>query len=126
MGPAARGETLSRERDSSISTVPDNHNGRCSQPTGNVHKSMDRRKFLSTAGILVATKSLDRILPAQTKGAPAKQGAAKQGGKADYSLRIEPCNLEIGQGVTVKTLAYNGQVPGRCCACAKACRSPST
>ena len=33
-------------------------------------------------------------------------------GKADHSLRIEPCTLEIGPGVTVKTLAYNGQVPG--------------
>ena len=33
-------------------------------------------------------------------------------GKADHSLRIEPCTLEIGPGVTIKTLAYNGQVPG--------------
>jgi FtsP/CotA-like multicopper oxidase with cupredoxin domain len=33
-------------------------------------------------------------------------------GKADHSLRIEPCSLEIGPGVTIKTLAYNGQVPG--------------
>jgi FtsP/CotA-like multicopper oxidase with cupredoxin domain len=39
---------------------------------------------------------------------PIGEGAAK----ADYSLRIEPCTLDIGQGVSVKTIAYNGQVPG--------------
>lgn len=37
---------------------------------------------------------------------------AKPSGKADHTLRIEPCNLEIGSGVSVKTLAYNGTVPG--------------
>ncbi len=32
--------------------------------------------------------------------------------KADYTLRIEPCALEIAKGITVQTTAYNGQVPG--------------
>ncbi|MGA2536940.1 MAG: multicopper oxidase domain-containing protein [Terracidiphilus sp.] len=32
--------------------------------------------------------------------------------KADYSIKIEPCSLEIAPGVVVKTTAYNGQVPG--------------
>jgi FtsP/CotA-like multicopper oxidase with cupredoxin domain len=32
--------------------------------------------------------------------------------KPDYTLDIAPLNLEIGPGVTVKTIAYNGQVPG--------------
>lgn len=32
--------------------------------------------------------------------------------KADYRLRIEPCTLDIGPGVSIKTLSYNGQVPG--------------
>jgi FtsP/CotA-like multicopper oxidase with cupredoxin domain len=41
---------------------------------------------------------------------PGQNKQAEQ--KADYSLRIEPCSLEIGPGVTVKTVAYNGQVPG--------------
>lgn len=36
----------------------------------------------------------------------------KQPGKADHTLRIEPCNLEIGPGVSIRTLAYNGKVPG--------------
>ena len=30
----------------------------------------------------------------------------------DLRLRIEPCNLEIGPGVKIDTVAYNGQVPG--------------
>ena len=32
--------------------------------------------------------------------------------KADYTLKIEPCSLEIKPGVVVKTTGYNGQVPG--------------
>ena len=32
--------------------------------------------------------------------------------KADYTLDIAPLHLEIGPGITVKTVAYNGQVPG--------------
>ena len=40
--------------------------------------------------------------------------AALAGGResADLRLRIEPYTLELGRGVTVKTTAYNGQVPG--------------
>jgi FtsP/CotA-like multicopper oxidase with cupredoxin domain len=52
--------------------------------------------------MLIADQSLGRKLHAQ----------AHPAGKADHTLRIEPCSLEIGQGVTVKTIAYNGQVPG--------------
>lgn len=63
---------------------------------------INRRDFLSSAGMLLATQSLPRPLHAQ----------AIRAGKADHALRIEPCNLEIGRGVTVTTLAYNGKVPG--------------
>jgi FtsP/CotA-like multicopper oxidase with cupredoxin domain len=63
---------------------------------------MNRRNFLASAGMLLATESFGRKLHSQ----------AKLEGKADHSLRIAPCNLEIGPGVTVKTLGYNGQVPG--------------
>jgi FtsP/CotA-like multicopper oxidase with cupredoxin domain len=31
---------------------------------------------------------------------------------ADFKLRIEPCVLEIGKGISISTVAYNGQVPG--------------
>ena len=42
----------------------------------------------------------------------AKPAAIKPVGKADHTLRIEPTTLEIGKGVSIKTLAFNGQVPG--------------
>lgn len=65
---------------------------------------MNRRTFLSSAGILLANHSLHVALP--------QLQAANATGKADHSLRIEPATLDIGHGVSIKTLAYNGQVPG--------------
>lgn len=67
---------------------------------------MNRRSFITSAGALLASRSL-HALPIQKR-----QREAIPVGKADHSLRIEPCTLEIGLGVTIKTLAYNGQVPG--------------
>jgi FtsP/CotA-like multicopper oxidase with cupredoxin domain len=67
---------------------------------------MNRRSFLSSAGVLLASQSLPRLLPAQ-----AAQ-AARPKGKADHALRIQPTTLDIGPGVSIKTLAFNGQVPG--------------
>lgn len=55
----------------------------------------------------MATQSLCGLLPAQTK-----PGSTRVSGKADHTLRIEPTTLEIGPGVNIKTLAFNGQVPG--------------
>ena len=52
--------------------------------------------------MLIADHSIGRTLQVQPKAA----------GKPDHSLRIEPCDLEIAPGVSVKTLAYNGKVPG--------------
>ena len=68
---------------------------------------MNRRSFLSSAGMLLAAQSLNTVLPAQTK-----QENARPAGRADHSLRIEPCALEIGPGVTIETLSFNGKVPG--------------
>src|SRR6185437_587231 len=68
---------------------------------------MNRRSFISSAGALLASKSLYAALPLQ-----AKQGKAPLAGKADHAIRIEPYTLEISPGVNIKTLAYNGQVPG--------------
>ncbi|WP_348269033.1 multicopper oxidase domain-containing protein [Edaphobacter paludis] len=68
---------------------------------------MNRRSFISSAGALLASKSLYAALPMQNM-----QSSSSSHGKADHTLRIEPCTLEISPGVTVKTLAYNGQVPG--------------
>jgi FtsP/CotA-like multicopper oxidase with cupredoxin domain len=66
---------------------------------------MNRREFAATAGMALAAHGLSALGIQKAKGsAPA--------GKADHALRIEPCTLEIGPGVTVKTIAFNGQVPG--------------
>ncbi len=67
---------------------------------------MNRRKFLSSAGAVMAAHSLPGLLKAQAAT------HAKPAGKADHALRIEPCTLDIGPGVSVKTMAFNGQVPG--------------
>jgi len=68
---------------------------------------MNRRNFLASASALLAGKSLHALLPPQTS-----PGSTKPAGKADHTLRIEPCTLDIGKGITIKTLSYNGQVPG--------------
>jgi FtsP/CotA-like multicopper oxidase with cupredoxin domain len=68
---------------------------------------MNRRTFLSSTGILLAARTLHAAVPWQAQTTSDHPVA-----KADYTLRIEPYTLEIGPGVTVKTLAYNGQVPG--------------
>ncbi|MBV8437981.1 MAG: multicopper oxidase domain-containing protein [Silvibacterium sp.] len=63
---------------------------------------MTRRRFLAGAGALLSARTISALVPQ----------AAALSGKADHSLRIEPCSLEIGPGVTIRTIAYNGQVPG--------------
>ena len=60
---------------------------------------LNRRDFLKTTGASLAASTL----PLRALGAATK---------ADYTLKIAPTALEISPGVTVKTIAYNGQVPG--------------
>ena len=64
--------------------------------------SVTRRSFITGAGALLSSKALGALIPQ----------AAAASGKADHSLRIEPCSIEIGPGITIKTVAYDGQVPG--------------
>jgi FtsP/CotA-like multicopper oxidase with cupredoxin domain len=65
---------------------------------------MKRRDFLASAGAIAAHQSLF--------GLSGMKAAAKAAGKADHSLRIAPTTIDIGKGVSIKTIAYNGQVPG--------------
>ena len=58
---------------------------------------IDRRKFLAGAGAALA-------------GAAVPAWPARD--EADLKLRIEACTLRIGRGVEIKTVGYNGQVPG--------------
>ena len=83
-------------------------------------KPMNRRSFLVSAGGVVAHPLLHSLASspsgllyaaqqtAAKKAAPAKSPQAR----ADHSLTIKPCTIEISPGVNIKTLAYNGQVPG--------------
>ena len=71
---------------------------------------MDRRGFLRNGGLVLGGGVAAATLPRRSLGGIVAAGPAAA--KADYSLRIEPCNLEIAPGVVVKTTAYNGQVPG--------------
>ena len=68
---------------------------------------MNRRHFISSAGALVVSRPLHAL--AQM---PMPHAGVAGAGPADHSLRIAPCSLDIGRGVTIDTLAYNGQVPG--------------
>jgi len=63
---------------------------------------MNRRNFLASSAALVVSQALHRLLAQQ----------AKPAGKADHTLRIQPTTLDIGPGVSIKTISYNGQVPG--------------
>lgn len=68
---------------------------------------MNRRSLLLSTGALLASKSFDAAFPSSLK-----LRNVLPSGNADYTIHIEPCTVEIGPGVTIKTLAYNGQVPG--------------
>ena len=85
---------------------------------------MNRRSFLLSAGGVVAHPLLNSLV-ASPSGLlyAAQQSAAQQTApknapskpplsKPDHSLTIQPCTLEISPGVNIKTIAYNGQVPG--------------
>lgn len=73
---------------------------------------MNRREFLRVTGRGAAAAWMGGSLlksglsqtPAHTATAPA--------GKADHSLTIEDLTLELAPGVSVKTVGYNGKVPG--------------
>lgn len=60
---------------------------------------MNRRTFLCEAGLFTGAAVLASALPQRD---PA----------ADFSLEIAPLNLEIAPGKMVRTVAYNGTVPG--------------
>jgi len=67
---------------------------------------MRRRHFLSLAGAAAAHHALASKLPTYI---PATVSDPLH---ADIRLRIEACSIEIGKGINLKTVAYNGKVPG--------------
>ena len=59
---------------------------------------MNRREFLAAACTVAAHTSLISRLNAASK--------------ADHTLRIGPVSAEIAKGKTIKTVGYNGTIPG--------------
>lgn len=70
----------------------------------------DRRSFLRQGSLALGSGLAVAALPRLAGAAAAPPSAA--GRKPDYTLNIQPCSVEIAPGVTIKTVAYNGQVPG--------------
>jgi FtsP/CotA-like multicopper oxidase with cupredoxin domain len=68
-------------------------------------REINRRSFLRHGSLALGGSLAAAAIPAL--GAPTAAGK-----KADFTLKIEPCSLEIAPGVVIKTTAYNGQVPG--------------
>jgi FtsP/CotA-like multicopper oxidase with cupredoxin domain len=58
------------------------------------------------SGLLLAAQQSAAKKPAPGATLKSPQAAA------NHSLTIQPCTLEISPGVNIKTIAYNGQVPG--------------
>ena len=67
---------------------------------------MKRRDFLTLAGSTIGEHALASVI-ARAPFAP-RVGVRPP----DHRLRIENCTLEIGKGISISTVAYNGQVPG--------------
>jgi FtsP/CotA-like multicopper oxidase with cupredoxin domain len=67
---------------------------------------MNRRSFLASSSVVLTDQMLSHGSPTWT--------FSKSAGKVRtrYTLRIEPCKLEIAPGMVVDTIGYNGQVPG--------------
>ena len=66
--------------------------------------AFNRREFLYQAGLSALVPTIAPHLPGFLQDA--------RSARPDYTLRIEPTTLEIGPGVSIRTTAYNGQVPG--------------
>src|SRR5580658_5026314 len=71
----------------------------------------NRREFLRGAGGVAGVGLAGATLPLMALQAKTGAGPVVQS-KVDYTLKIAPATIEIAPGVTVKTTAYNGQVPG--------------
>ena len=86
---------------------------------------MNRSSFLLSASGVVAHPLLRSLAPSSSGLLYAAQQSACQEERGEECARqsrrspsrttrltIQPCTIEISPGVNIKTLAYNGQVPG--------------
>jgi FtsP/CotA-like multicopper oxidase with cupredoxin domain len=65
-----------------------------------------RRNFLGLAGALAGRAAFGSAFPA------LDALDAEQSRHADLKLKIAPHSVEIGKGISIRTIAYNNQVPG--------------
>jgi FtsP/CotA-like multicopper oxidase with cupredoxin domain len=70
---------------------------------------INRRRFLSGAGRALGGGLAASAIPFRALDALAAAPAVQ---KPDYTLKLQPTTVEIAPGVSIKTVAYNGQVPG--------------
>jgi FtsP/CotA-like multicopper oxidase with cupredoxin domain len=68
---------------------------------------MNRREFIEASA---AASGCLGLLDTSIEAAGASEPAALQG--SNLTLRIAPITLEIGPGKTIRTVGYNGSVPG--------------
>ena len=73
---------------------------------------MTRRELLALTCGWTTSAVLARAQHPGERTLQAPQTAEQLAGNADLTLRIAPLTLELKPGRTVKTIAYNGQVPG--------------
>ena len=70
---------------------------------------MDRRNFLALTGAAVVQAAVPRTI---SELADYQRRSAAKTPKPDFTLRIAPVSLEIAPGQIIKTIGYNGMVPG--------------
>ena len=63
---------------------------------------MNRRHFLLSAGAVAAQVGRGLLLPQSVAAAS----------EADHTLRISPVSFELAPGKIIRTVGYNGSVPG--------------
>ncbi len=73
---------------------------------------MNRRKFLAAGSVSVANLALPSLAFGPLALPSLAHASTPPRATADLHLRIEPCTLTIGRGIDIKTVGYNGQVPG--------------
>jgi len=77
---------------------------------------MNRRRFFTLAGAGLVSPALPKVWgAAKTRNAgpePSVLSRSHALTPSNTSLRIAPVNLELAKGVSVRTVGYNGTVPG--------------
>lgn len=79
---------------------------------------MDRRKFISTAGLVLPlagtlpASALNLVAPEKTESKKEYTAQLVEKSKADYTIRIGIGLIEVGSQHIISTVCYNGQFPG--------------